>query len=163
MTGEERPPSLCDPALLPSIVPRIQTMARLLLQARDTPLGHDEQEVTHTHSQGADASMTELAPTSLALGTITNDDDDDWGPWSQLESTGISMRRIPTSILAQLAQETAQLRSTLAAAHEAVDAAPGADMSIEDQHTLLAKLEAYAQRQRNMQATWQQSLSDIME
>lgn len=165
MMREGRPPSLCDPALLPSIVPRIQTIARLLLQARDTPLERDDKEDPHSHSERADASVIDTTPTSLALGTITNDDDDDdeSGPWSRMASTGITMRRIPTSILAQIAQETAQLRSTFAAAHEAVDAAPGADMSIEDQHTLLANLEAYAQRQRDMQATWQQSLSDIME
>jgi len=162
MSGAGRPPSLCDPALLPSIVPRIQTIAQLLLQARDTPLGQDEQEDTHVHGAGADASMTEAQPTSLALGTIANDDDDD-GAWTRMASTGISMRRIPTSILARLAQETAQLQSTFAAAHEAAEAAPGADMSLEDQHALLAKLEAYAQRQRDMQATWQQSLSGIME
>ena len=118
MSGERRPPSLCDPALLPSIVPRIQTIAQLLLQARDTPLGQDEQEDTHVHGAGADASMTEAQPTSLALGTIANDDDDD-GAWTRMASTGISMRRIPTSILARLAQETAQLQSTFAAAHEA--------------------------------------------
>lgn len=163
MSVERRPPSLCDPALLPSIVPRIQTIAQLLLQARDTPLGQDEQEDTHVHGAGADASMTEAQPTSLALGTIANDDDDDGGAWTQMASTGISMHRIPTSILARLAHETAQLPSTFAAAHEAAEAAPGADMSLDDQHALLAKLEAYAQRQRDMQATWQQSLSRIME
>ena len=107
--------------------------------------------------------MTETPPTSLALGTIANDDDDDDGAWTQMASTGISMHRIPTSILARLAHETAQLPSTFAAAHEAAEAAPGADMSLDDQHALLAKLEAYAQRQRDMQATWQQSLSRIME
>lgn len=163
MSVERRPPSLCDPALLPSIVPRIQTIAQLLLQARDTPLGQDEQEDTHVHGAGADASMTEAQPTSLALGTIANDDDDDGGAWTQMASTGISMHRIPTSILARLAHETAQLPSTFAAAHEAAEAAPGADMSLDDQHALLAKLEAYAQRQRDMQATWQQSLLRIME
>ena len=77
MSGERRPPSLCDPALLPSIVPRIQTIAQLLLQARDTPLAQDEHDDTHVHGTGADASMTEAPPTSLALGTIANDDDDD--------------------------------------------------------------------------------------
>ena len=163
MSGERRPPSLCDPALLPSIVPRIQTIAQLLLQARDTPLAQDEHDDTHVHSAGADASMTEAPPTSLALGTIANDDDDDGGAWTQMASTGISMHRIPTSILARLAHETAQLPSTFAAAHEAAEAAPGADMSLDDQQALLAKLEAYAQRQRDMQATWQQSLSRIME
>ena len=163
MSGERRPPSLCDPALLPSIVPRIQTIAQLLLQARDTPLAQDEHDDTHVHSAGADASMTEAPPTSLALGTIANDDDDDGGAWTQMASTGISMHRIPTSILARLAHETAQLPSTFAAAREAAEAAPGADMSLDDQHALLAKLEAYAQRQRDMQATWQQSLSRIME
>ena len=163
MSGERRPPSLCDPALLPSIVPRIQSIAQLLLQARDTPLAQDEHDDTHVHSAGADASMTEAPPTSLALGTIANDDDDDGGAWTQMASTGISMHRIPTSILARLAHETAQLPSTFAAAHEAAEAAPGADMSLDDQQALLAKLEAYAQRQRDMQATWQQSLSRIME
>ena len=163
MSGERRPPSLCDPALLPSIVPRIQTIAQLLLQARDTPLAQDEHDDTHVHSAGADASMTEAPPTSLALGTIANDDDDDGGAWTQMASTGISMHRIPTSILARLAHETAQLPSTFATAHEAAEAAPGADMSLDDQQALLAKLEAYAQRQRDMQATWQQSLSRIME
>ena len=163
MSGAGRPPSLCDPALLPSIVPRIQTIAQLLLQARDTPLAQDEHDDTHVHSAGADASMTEAPPTSLALGTIANDDDDDGGAWTQMASTGISMHRIPTSILARLAHETAQLPSTFAAAHEAAEAAPGADMSLDDQQALLAKLEAYAQRQRDMQATWQQSLSRIME
>ena len=117
MSGERRPPSLCDPALLPSIVPRIQTIAQLLLQARDTPLAQDEHDDTHVHSAGADASMTEAPPTSLALGTIANDDDDDGGAWTQMASTGISMHRIPTSILARLAHETAQLPSTFAAAH----------------------------------------------
>ena len=163
MSGERRPPSLCDPALLPSIVPRSQSIAQLLLQARDTPLAQDEHDDTHVHSAGADASMTEAPPTSLALGTIANDDDDDGGAWTQMASTGISMHRIPTSILARLAHETAQLPSTFAAAHEAAEAAPGADMSLDDQQALLAKLEAYAQRQRDMQATWQQSLSRIME
>ena len=162
MSGERRPPSL-DPALLPSIVPRIQSIAQLLLQARDTPLAQDEHDDTHVHSAGADASMTEAPSTSLALGTIANDDDDDGGAWTQMASTGISMHRIPTSILARLAHETAQLPSTFAAAHAAAEAAPGADMSLDDQHALLAKLEAYAQRQRDMQATWQQSLSRIME
>ena len=163
MLGERRPPSLCDPALLPSIVPRIQSIAQLLLQARDTPLAQAAHDDSHVHSAGADASMTEAPPTSLALGTIANDDDDDGGAWTQMASTGISMHRIPTSILARLAHETAQLPSTFAAAHEAAEAAPGADMSLDDQHALLAKLEAYAQRQRDMQATWQQSLSRIME
>ena len=163
MSGAGRPPSLCDPALLPSIVPRIQTIAQLLLQARDTPVAQDEHDDTHVHGAGADASMTEAPPTSLALGTIANDDDDDDGAWTQMASTGISMHRIPTSILARLAHETAQLPSTFAAAHEAAEAAPGADMSLDDQQALLAKLEAYAQRQRDMQATWQQSLSRIME
>ena len=161
MSGAGRPPSLCDPALLPSIVPRIQTIAQLLLQARDTPVAQDEHDDTYVHGAGADASMTEAPPTSLALGTIANDDDD--GAWTQMASTGISMHRIPTSILARLAHETAQLPSTFAAAHEAAEAAPGADMSLDDQQALLAKLEAYAQRQRDMQATWQQSLSRIME
>lgn len=167
--------TITDPALLPSIVPRIQTIAQLLLKARDTPADSEqehEQEHEQTHplthaseSESAAVAAASAAPahtSSMALGTVANDELDDWDPWAQVDATGSSVRRISSALLGQLAHETTTLKSTFSAVHAAVDAARGADMSTDDQLALLSKLEAYAQRQACVSTTDIQRYSDDM-
>ena len=138
---------ITDPSLLPSIVPRIRTILNLLAQARDAPSEQDDSnEHATTHERSMESTHSSDQIPNLALGTIN--DEDDWDMWLQADaSTGSSKSRIPGALLTKLAHETMSLKATFAAAYAAVDAAPGADMSIVEQSALLQKLETYEKRQ----------------
>ncbi|KAI3626004.1 hypothetical protein CBS9595_001365 [Malassezia furfur] len=142
--ASDAPKEVTDPLLLPSIVPRVRRIAQLLQEAQHAT----EQEP----SQVEPSEMDEAEPnegldtmsSSLALGAIA--DDEDMDIWTQRESTNHTSR-IPPAQLAQLAQETNLLRATFAHTQQAIDAAPGGDMSLAEQERLLAQLEAYAVQQ----------------
>ena len=149
------PPPLTDPALLLSLVPRLQEIGRLLEQVRAAPMEHAPTEGIHSTRDAAAADAApalEMQGPSLALGTV-NEDDDDWDPWTASDGAGAESH-IPADLQARLAQEATALQSTLAQAHAALDAAPGADMSIDDQVDLLARLEAYRARQAYVLTTY---------
>ncbi|WFD25493.1 hypothetical protein MNAN1_000453 [Malassezia nana] len=149
-TGRDAPPSLTDPALFLGLVPRVQEIGRLLAQVRAAPIERTMTDATpHPPPRDGPSSSTavpESQGANLALGTM-NDNDDDWDPWTAAEGTGVSTSHIPSELQTQLAQEATALQRTLAQAHAALDAAPGADMSMSDQEDLLARLEAYSARQ----------------
>lgn len=140
----QAPRRITDPALLPSIVPRISRIAQLLQDSQNIA----EQEPVETEKTEMDEMETgdasEPMSSSLALGAIA--DDDDMDTWTQ-RGTGAHASRIPSSLLAQLAQETTQLRQTFKDAQAAIDAAPGGDMGVAEQEALIAQLEAYAAKQ----------------
>ncbi|WFD21786.1 hypothetical protein MEQU1_000442 [Malassezia equina] len=154
------PLPLMDPALLLSLVPRLQEIGRLLDQVRVAPI---EQSVT-MEPPTRDPAATGAAPpseplsSSLALGTV-NENDDDWDPWIASDGAGASTSHIPAALQTQLAQEATALQRTLAQAHAALDAAPGADMSIDDQVDLLDRLGAY--RACQAYTVWTASVASV--
>lgn len=143
----EAPKEVMDPLLLPSIVPRVRRIAQLLQESQHADAAEQEP------SQVDPPDMDDVEPSnegldtmssSLALGAIA--DDEDMDVWTQRASTN-HMSRVPPALLAQLAQETNLLRATFTHAQQAIDAAPGGDMSLAEQERLLEQLEAYASQQ----------------
>lgn len=149
--ASEAPKEVVDPLLLPSIVPRVRRIAQLLQESLHADATEQEP------SQADPPEMDDAEPndgldtmsSSLALGAIA--DDEDMDVWAQRASTSHTSR-VPAALLAQLAQETNLLRATFAHTQQAIDAAPGGDMSLAEQEHLLAQLEAYATRQEYVDA-----------
>lgn len=137
--------AITDPTLLPSIVPRIQAIGRLLEQIRDTPLPPSDEARSTEQPMELTSTAADTSLPNLALGTIN--DEEDWDPWSQTDTTSTSERHIPTELLQALAREATALQSTLTDARRAVDAAPGSDMSVDEQVSVIATSEAYQQKQ----------------
>lgn len=135
--------SVMDPALVASIVPRIRRIAQLLQESQFAA----DQDAEAERPEAMDETEPSAAPApaaSLALGAIA--DDEDMDEWTQRDSR-VATSRVPAALMAQLAHETNALRAAFAASHAAVDAAPGADMSVAEQEALLEKLGAYATQQ----------------
>jgi len=138
-------PPLTDPVLLLSLVPRLQGIGCLLDQICVAPIERAPAEAARSTRDATAAPAPEAQGPSLALGAV-NENDDDWDLWTASDDAG-AKSHIPADLQAQLAQEATALQRTLAQAHAALDAAPGADMSMDDQADLLARLEAYRARQ----------------
>lgn len=139
----DAPRGVMDPALVASIVPRIRRIAQLLQESQFAA----DQDAEAERPEAMDETEPSAAPApaaSLALGAIA--DDEDMDEWTQRESR-VPTTRVPAALMAQLAHETNALRAAFAASHAAVDAAPGADMSVAEQEALLEQLGAYAAQQ----------------
>jgi len=134
--------NVLDPSLLPSVLPRVQAIARLLQQIRDTA---DESDVPAPAEDVSFGAIESDRQPNLALGAVG--DDDDWDLWIQTDHAGSSARRAPAAYTQDLAQQVTALKDSFAAARAAIDAAPGGDMSVDEQEALIRTLEAYEVRQ----------------
>ncbi|WFC93933.1 hypothetical protein MBRA1_000559 [Malassezia brasiliensis] len=154
----DTPKEVTDPLLLPSIVPRVRRIAQLLQEAQHST----EQEPSQVEPSEMDEADVhdglDTMSSSLALGAIA--DDEDMDIWAQRESTNHTSR-ISSTQLAQLAQETNLLRATFVQTQQAIDAAPGGDMSLAEQERLLKQLEAYAVQQDAVRAVWSEAVSHM--
>lgn len=143
------PAHVLDPAVIPSLVPRVERICALLREAS----GSSSAEVPSDPSEQPehDDAPPATAPigANLALGTIA--DDDDVNPYlSHTEETGSrgGPQRVPAALGASLARDATAFVATLEAARAAVRATPGVDMSTDEQIVLLRQLENYATKQK---------------
>lgn len=135
---------LTDPSLLLSVVTRVQAMGAILSEILVTPADDDESAARDAEPAAA-TSTAEAAAPNLALGTVT--EDDDWDVWAHADTDRTRARRVPAELLERLAHEASGLRAVWDATRAAVDATPGADMSVDEQMHLLDTLRAYQARQ----------------
>ncbi|WFC98242.1 hypothetical protein MYAM1_000967 [Malassezia yamatoensis] len=135
---------IINPSLLPSIVPRIRRIARLIDNSQSSIEDeHPDREVDENDEMEI-SEVFEPLSSSLALGAIGDDDNMDlWNQWDRDTHT----TSIPSTLLAELAQEANALRATFEQTQAVISAMPGGDMSVDDQKTLILRLENYVARQ----------------
>lgn len=152
---DTRPSNLFDPTHIPTILPRIQLLSRLLIEASNSAnsLSVSQEQPSNTSNQVKPTTTTTttiISGPDLAMGAMDEDDVNDGFEAALTLSFGVDegQQKIKRTELAHdIVRESRALREAFDRASNAINSIEGGEMDIEEQEKLIKLLRDYSGEQ----------------